>query len=428
MEGMDPSLWAYGLMAQELGAGAGRRRRDPGRLLLYREALGLTPVEVRSLRKGHWSEDDLPDSSHADRCGILRALAAVARAQRDGWPEERRRLVRLAEQYKIPADECDSILLEPDESGPAPEVPFANPVVPAVEAAPRRRTSRRSLLVGGALAMGGLATVVFARRFLERREQRVRFDGFEERFGDALVLIELECDFLLGTGRVPFRSRGLGFFISSDGLLVTNKHVIQPWKFVSELVRKLDSGYTLDESSVRIRAWRGRDLTLTGGGRFAEAAAVGTDEQSLELVRTTPDRRELRAVALPEGGVHRGEYHVLDRSNVALLRARMAEPVSAIDISSGTPVESGEPVLSLGLALPARIQHEGGARPVGSAGRVYLRSDGVLKLTSSVPADASGGPVFDADGRAVGIATHRLGDPRGARCVPVQAALELAAL
>ncbi|MFT5050140.1 MAG: S1-C subfamily serine protease [Chlamydiales bacterium] len=412
-------------MAQELGAGAGRRRRDPRRLLLYREALGLTPGEVRSLRSAQWSEQDLPSSSLADRRGILRTLAGVARAQQDGWAEERRRLERLAEYYEISAEECASILTESSARAPQAQVAFPAPVEPVMELRRRTRWSRRSMLLAGTAAIGGLATIVFARRFLERRAQRARFEGFEQRFGDALLIIELECDFLLGTGRVPFRSRGVGFFVSPDGLLVTNKHVIQPWKFVPELVRKLDSGYTLDEDSVRLRAWRRADLVLAGGGRLVEADSVDTRAGSLELVRTTPDQRELRVVALPEGGVHRGEYHLLDRSNVALLRARVSEPVPAIELTPRSAVHSGDPVLALGLAAPNRVMAEGGGRPEGSSGRVYLRSDGVLKLTASVPAEFSGGPVFDADGRAVGIAAQHLGDPRGARCVPVQAAIDL---
>lgn len=406
---MDPLVWAYGLMARESPDGG---TRDPVRLTAYREALDLSPAEVQSLAIP-WDPRVVPDCPMDLRLDILRAMAATARSMGDAWPDERVRLLQLAERFQVPPVECASIFVAaagPDDAARAVE--------------PQREgfsLSRRKLLAGGGGALALVAAALGTGR-LSGAGAPASFTDFESRFAATLLLVEFECELLLGAGRVHQRSLGAGFFVASNGLFVTGKSVIEPWKFVPSFVQKLDSGYVLDEASIRLRAWRQADVRRALRGRFDEAKAFESKKGSLDLVEVPGDAITSRAAALRGGGVHRGEFHTLDSSNVALLKASVGEPVPSLALGSATELaEDSGRVLTLGLTLPRKGSDDRALKVRTAPGRITPGTEGTFKLKASVPIHCSGGPVLDSDGRAIGVAMHALGDSVGPRCIPLGA-------
>lgn len=137
------------------------------------------------------------------------------------------------------------------------------------------------------------------------------------------------------------KSLGSGFVISSDGYIMTNFHVI---KDASEIVVKLN------------------------------------------------DRRELEAEVI--GGD--------ERSDIALLKVK-ATDLPVVKIGSSADLKVGEWVLAIGS--PFGFDHSVTAGIVSAKGRALPRENYVPFIQTDVAINPgnSGGPLFDLDGRVVGI-------------------------
>jgi S1-C subfamily serine protease len=180
---------------------------------------------------------------------------------------------------------------------------------------------------------------------------RAEADRVLDRFRPALVRIEVATP----AGRV----KGTGFFVSPDGELITNRHVLRAFLAAS------GAG-----SSARFQLEDGRVFTRFEIGRCAERDGV----------------------------------------DLCLLRLPVA-PARHLRPSARVTVGEGEAVYSIG--------NPGGTGLVSTPGH-YLGTYGLdhldqVEVTTPFAPGSSGGPILSARGELVGVATHFLrpaGEPR----------------
>ena len=144
-----------------------------------------------------------------------------------------------------------------------------------------------------------------------------------------------------GGGSVPFRSQGSGFIIASDGLILTNAHVVREAK---EVTVKLS------------------------------------------------DRREFRAKVLGEDAA----------TDIAVLRIEARE-LPTVRLGDAQQLQVGDPVLAIGS--PFGFEQTATQGIVSAKGRSLPGDSAVpfIQTDAAVNPGNSGGPLFDAAGNVVGI-------------------------
>ena len=265
------------------------------------------------------------------------------------------------------------------ENGPQLEVriadaPRATVASAGADAAPRRDTGVRiaeavktetaSLRRMLALALGSLVVVALVAGALWQRRTSARERDAQvtppratstqmdlprvHALNDAAVAMiasDLDGTFVAATG----------FSISSDGLLVTNRHIVR----------------TADNRAPR---------------RIRVLFANTTGWRSARLVRAS-ETDDLALLQVEEGG----PFPVVAGVSRAAPDARVGTPVATI----GYPHAVDTPMEGAGLDVRART--------TTTAGTIGKRLDDVLQIDSYAGKGSSGSPVFDARGNVVGV-------------------------
>ncbi|MCO5170204.1 MAG: trypsin-like peptidase domain-containing protein [Planctomycetes bacterium] len=235
--------------------------------------------------------------------------------------------------------------------------------------------------------------------------------AIERRLSQSVVFIATQ---LAGRRRdgttVPLNCFGTGFFASSAGHIVTNKHVIEPWKFREMAERMASEGIEVIEGSYQIHVWVAGTRFLRGAGNERQmdlSTGYSTQTGTLEVVRTAPDKWE--TVQLGGAGARSLRYHD-DQGNedLAILRARVAAPVPAVTFGSSDAVEKLDEVMVLGFPAGPMILEAGVAETSPATGQVR-KVEQTIFVSAAMIGGNSGGPLIDKRGRVVGISTRVAG-------------------
>jgi S1-C subfamily serine protease len=243
------------------------------------------------------------------------------------------------------------------------------------------------------------------------------FKDVEARVGSSVVLIVVAYDLVRGDQMITHWSSGSGFFVTPDGLIVTNKHVVQPWKFSAEVVAQLDAGFELDPDSLRVGAWQAGANLRGEQGEFDVGSGYFSGDATLSLYRTTVDRLELRPSQLPDGSTYMAMLHAMGPGDLAVLKAEVRAPVRSFPLPPALPgIGKLDPVLVLGFPRGIALLEGQSAELSVALGEVSKIEHSIMITAPVVPGN-SGGPAVDRQGRVIGVATLTPGQGLGI-CLP----------
>jgi len=246
------------------------------------------------------------------------------------------------------------------------------------------------------------------------------FKDIEKEYGRSILLIFISYDLYLNKQRITRASMGSGFFVSSTGHIVTNKHVVQPWKFSADDIALIDQGYAIDQASMIIAAWTAGSEVKTAGGSLSIDTAYSTAKKTLALEKTTADTFEVQVRRLNSGAIYRGKFHTHNEGDLAVLKAVPSSPVIAIPLASSTEKpEKLDPVMVLGFPTGLNILESNIAETSPSLGEVRKIEKSIMVTAPIFPGN-SGGPLMDAKGNVVGVASGIFGDATLGSCIPAQ--------
>jgi hypothetical protein len=330
----------------------------------------------------------------SERAALLRMLVEVAAADYRLHRREKRLLARFAETLGVSSFEFEEIWAAAEHE--------------LERHARAGYVGVRRAAAAGALGLFAALLLVWAFGLWPRGEMYAAeavFREVEQKARQSLLLIEVE--YVLskpGEPDVRRRSSGTGFFLTADGVIATNKHVLQPWRFPGDVERRLADGWSFVEGSDQLFVYPAGRRVFNDDGRRVLAGAFDEARGTVAVVATADD-------AFEDG------LHALDSSDLALLRVFASGPVPPLPLAEEErPVETLDPVLVLGFP-DGRSQFEGGrAIPTVARGEVGKVEDMFVIQAQLLPG-SSGGPVLDAEGRVIGIASRVVGGSAYGRCI-----------
>lgn len=316
----------------------------------------------------------------------------------------------------------------PNRPPALPSRPAAPPPVPAAPASPEaasqvvrrivheamatsvRHSRRRLTLAAGVLLVVGAGAAIATRRSGVFEDPQETFRRLAESYQDRVVLVEVG---VTHDGRYTPLGNGSGFFADRDGLIVTNKHVVQPHLYsresacVAQSFRRRGVPY---EQALVISVWPGgsefrRTPASTSGDR---GLGYSTDHRTLSLVLTAPDTFVAPVTVTCRDALGGAPFtyawppHANDNHDLAVLRASKAiEPIPMAE----TEPAADDDVMVLGFPTGTVPLETNTAEPIRRVGHV-LRTRATIQIDAVVLGGNSGGPLIDRHGKVVGVTTR----------------------
>jgi serine protease Do len=209
--------------------------------------------------------------------------------------------------------------------------------------------------------------------------------------GEPLVLPNgLPLLSLTGSGPVAERQfTGTGFVVGDDGVIVTSRHVGQPWLYDTNV--KALAGNGLEPVPIRFLAY------FTDGGSGREIAIAGVSEVAdVALLRLKIPVPGLAGLKLAERVPRPGDDVILIgypagiRSMVAHAGAKFIEQLKQDDVSDF-------------WQIAARLSEERRILPLASRGIVARVSPESIVYDAETTYGGSGGPVLNSEGAVVAV-------------------------
>ncbi len=221
--------------------------------------------------------------------------------------------------------------------------------------------------------------------------------------GASVVLVVASYTLRRGGEEKTRWSSGTGFFVSPDGLIATNKHVVESWKFFPEPRAELADGWVLDESALFIAAWPADSEVLDEHRRWRLDLGFNPKLGNLVKGAVTPDRWVERKAKNESGTWVEGRFHALDPSDLALLEVTMKEPVPVFPLAPDTSeIQPLDPVMVLGFPATFSMLEGKRATTAPALGQVRKVETNLWTTAPSVGGN-SGGPILDGRGRVVAV-------------------------
>lgn len=220
-----------------------------------------------------------------------------------------------------------------------------------------------------------------------------------------------------------FQGFGTGFFVRDDGYIITNKHVIYPWKFDEDKAYAVELAKSLNfRVDTFVCCWT-NGARFRSGGRFSFEESYNTRDLNLEIVRYGEDRMT-QAFSKPNWRPDiKVEVHVKDNNDIALLKAT-GGPFKSVKLYRGMGgYQPLTPVIVYGF--PQGISPQETAHTSASAAYGHIRKvENTIQVDASILPGNSGGPVFISDGSVIGIATRGFAETLN-ECIMIEHAIRL---
>ncbi|MEQ8763751.1 MAG: trypsin-like peptidase domain-containing protein [Planctomycetota bacterium] len=259
---------------------------------------------------------------------------------------------------------------------------------------------------------------------LERRS--TAFQRIEQEWNESVLLIWVMFDMVRGSEKLRRGASGSGFFVTPDGLIATAKHVAEPWKFRPSEASLIAQGYRLDPDSIDIAAWPAGSRVRLDDGKYNWNDAYGTWNGKLRSIAVGPDRFEtMMRIDTDTGEQVTARFHVYDMSDVALLKADVATPVACPTLQPDiAAIGKLDPVMLLGYPRTFSLFETERVETAPSLGQVRKVENRIFTTAPTIGGN-SGGPLFDDEGRVIGLASTSHGASTLGGSVPVKYVLEL---
>lgn len=259
-----------------------------------------------------------------------------------------------------------------------------------------------------------------------------RFRGIQQRWDPSVFLVH--CRFSYRTksedGRVENHEGsgwGTAFVVTKQGHLVTNKHVVEPWKFDPELAALGAMGEVeIVPGSIHIAAWRSGDRCMDAERN--PALGVGFNNQGLKNLRVVaraPDHLVSKSMTIA-GASLQYTIHDLDNNDLAIIKleGKNFVPVECAPLTKDkNAVRKLDQVMALGFPRGQRGLEAGVAETSPSLGTVR-KVEETIHITAPIIPGNSGGPLFNQKGQVVGVATRIYSETLGI-CLKIDHALSL---
>jgi S1-C subfamily serine protease len=271
-----------------------------------------------------------------------------------------------------------------------------------------------------------LAASIRARTTMEEDFRRI-----EERWAASVFLIRCEFDYRsrVEGGEVELKTGsgwGSGFVLDAEGYLVTNKHVVEPWKFDPEICALVAMGeIEVLPQSARISAWPSGCTCVDPDGRPRSDEGYNNFQlRNLRVVLTAEDRFSEEPLNV---GRTRLDYriHELDDHDLAIVRIEGGtfEPLPTLPPVMRPRLAKLDPIMALGFPRGHGGLEVGIAETSPSLGTIR-KIESTIHVTASIIPGNSGGPLFNRDGMVIGIVTRIYSETLGI-CLKIEHACEL---
>lgn len=255
---------------------------------------------------------------------------------------------------------------------------------------------------------GGIAFIQGTYRLTDGSGRPLRYAGGATGAGETISVLSPE-----GAGpEVIFEFNGTGFLVGAEGLLVTNRHVVEPWEESARVQGLLRAGFRPGRIALR-------------------AFFPGHPEPfPLEIVALAPDtdiallRLDPRGISLPVLPLAGPEEQSPVGDPVLLLGypAGLAALVAKAELRPAALPD----IPTTGREVAESLARRGLIRPLATQGHIGDLLPHQIVYDALTAGGGSGGPLFNLDGRVIGINYATLSNFAGSSfAIPIQWARDL---